>query len=73
MVLFLIFQDVFSWAALPMELIKSATASLSEAAGAALPDGWLKSLLVDGVIAGAGGVAGFPAADRDPLLLHPGA
>ena len=59
MVLFLIFQAVFSWAALPMELIKSATASLSEAAGAALPDGWLKSLLVDGVIAGAGGVLVF--------------
>ena len=59
MVLFLVFQAVFSWAEAPMELIKSATASVSEAAGAALPDGWLKSLLVDGVIAGAGGVIVF--------------
>jgi ferrous iron transport protein B len=59
MVLFLVFQAVFSWAEVPMELIKGATASVSEAVGAVLPDGWLKSLLVDGVIAGAGGVLVF--------------
>ena len=58
-VLFLIFQAVFSWAALPMELIKGAFAALSEAVGALLPDGWIRSLLVDGVIAGAGGVVVF--------------
>jgi ferrous iron transport protein B len=59
LVLFLIFQAVFSWAEVPMTLIEDATAALSEAAGALLSDGWLKSLLVDGVIAGAGGVLVF--------------
>lgn len=59
LVLFLVFQAVFSWAAVPMELIKNATTGLSEGAGALLPDGWLKSLIVDGVIAGAGGVLVF--------------
>ena len=59
LVLFLIFQAVFAWAEAPMALIEAATASLSEAVGGALDDGWLRSLLVDGVIAGAGGVLVF--------------
>jgi len=59
LILFLVFQAVFAWAEVPMTLIKSATASLSEAVGAALPDTWIKSLLVDGIIAGAGGVLVF--------------
>jgi ferrous iron transport protein B len=59
LVLFLVFQAVFSWAALPMDLIKSATTGLSDAVGALLPEGWVRSLLVDGIIAGAGGVLIF--------------
>jgi len=59
LVLFLVFQAVFAWAEVPMGMIESATASLSEAIGGLLPDGWLKSLIVDGVIAGAGGVLVF--------------
>jgi len=59
LVLFLVFQAVFAWAEVPMGLIESATASLSEAIGGLLPDSWLKSLIVDGVIAGAGGVLVF--------------
>jgi ferrous iron transport protein B len=58
-ILFLVFQAVFAWAETPMELIKSATENLSAAVAAALPDTWLKSLLIDGVIAGAGGVLVF--------------
>ena len=58
-VLFLVFQAVFSWAAAPMDLIKSATEWLGGSVGAALPEGWLRSLLVNGVIAGAGGVLVF--------------
>ena len=57
--LFLIFQAVFSWAEVPMSLIEGATGALSEAAGSWLPEGWIRSLLVDGVIAGAGGVLVF--------------
>ena len=58
-VLFLIFQAVFAWAEAPMTLIEDTTAWLGETIGGLLPDGWVKSLLVDGVIAGAGGVLVF--------------
>lgn len=59
LILFLVFQAVFSWAEAPMSLIERATAGLSAAASASLPDMWFKSLIVDGVIAGAGGVVVF--------------
>ena len=58
-ILFLIFQAVFSWSVAPMDAIKAASAWLGSAVGNFLPDGWLKSLIVDGVIAGAGGVVVF--------------
>jgi ferrous iron transport protein B len=57
--LFLIFQAVFSWAAVPMDWIDAGVGALGEATGAALPDGLLRSLLVDGVIAGVGTVVIF--------------
>ncbi len=59
LVLFLIFQAVFSWSAVPMDAIKASAAWLGTAVGNLLGDGWLKSLVVDGVIAGAGGVLVF--------------
>ena len=58
-VLFLIFQAVFSWANLPMDLIKSAIAAVADWTLAHMNDGPLRSLLVDGVIAGVGGVLVF--------------
>ena len=58
-ILFLIFQAVFSWSVAPMDAIKAASAWLGLAVGNFLPDSWLKSLIVDGVIAGAGGVVVF--------------
>jgi ferrous iron transport protein B len=57
--LFLMFQAVFAWAEAPMGWIEAGTAWLGEQATALLPDGGLRSLLVDGVIAGAGGVIVF--------------
>ncbi len=57
--LFLIFQAVFSWASLPMDAIKSGMAALGDAVIASMDDGPLRSLLVDGVIAGVGGVLVF--------------
>jgi ferrous iron transport protein B len=59
LVLFLVFQAVFAWAEAPMNLIDAATARLGETAGAILPNSWLRSLIVDGIIAGAGGVLVF--------------
>ena len=58
-VLFLMFQAVFAWAEAPMGWIESATVWLGRAVGGALPDSGARSLLVDGVIAGAGGVLVF--------------
>ena len=58
-VMFLIFQAVYAWATPMMDLIEAGTGWLGETVGAALPEGPLSSLLVDGVIAGLGGVIIF--------------
>lgn len=57
--LFVIFQAMFSWAVAPMDGIKEATTLLSGLVVEYLPDNWLRSLLADGVIAGAGAVIVF--------------
>ena len=57
--LFLLFQAVFSWAEPPKDLIEGGVAWVGTQVSQALPDGWLRSLLVDGVIAGAGSVLAF--------------
>ncbi len=57
--LFLMFQAVFSWAQLPMDAIKAGMDGLGKGVEHLLPDGILRSLLVDGVIAGAGSVLVF--------------
>jgi ferrous iron transport protein B len=59
LLLFLIFQAVFSWATLPMDAIKTATAWVAETVLAQLPDTWWRSLITDGLIAGLGGVLVF--------------
>lgn len=57
--LFFVFQAVFSWAAWPMDLIDGGIGLLTETINRLLPDGALKSLIVDGVIAGVGSVIIF--------------
>ncbi len=59
LILFLVFQAVYAWAQAPMEAIESATAWVGGHLSAALPAGWIRSLAVDGVIAGVGGVLVF--------------
>ncbi|HSB25013.1 MAG TPA: FeoB small GTPase domain-containing protein, partial [Burkholderiaceae bacterium] len=51
--LFLIFQAVFSWANVPMDAIKAGMAALGDWVTTSMAEGPLRSLLVDGVIAGA--------------------
>ncbi len=58
-ILFLMFQAVFSWANVPMDAIRGVMAALGEAISTHMADGPLRSLLVDGVIAGAGSVIVF--------------
>ncbi|MES2241371.1 MAG: ferrous iron transport protein B [Pseudomonadota bacterium] len=58
-VLFLIFQAVFAWANLPMDLIKDGVAWTGAQIQAHMAPGLLQSLLVDGIVAGVGGVLVF--------------
>lgn len=58
-VLFLIFQAVFSWSSYPMDLIDQSITYLSQTAASVIPEGKLNSLIVDGVIAGLGGILIF--------------
>ena len=57
--LFLMFQAVFSWAETPMGWIEGLTASVGEWVNTHMAEGVLRSLLTDGIIAGAGGVVVF--------------
>jgi ferrous iron transport protein B len=58
-VLFLMFQAVFSWAVAPMAAISAGVAALGQWLGEALPEGPLHSLLLDGIVAGVGSVLVF--------------
>ncbi|GAA5077164.1 ferrous iron transporter B [Roseibacterium beibuensis] len=58
-VLLAMFQAVFAGAAPLMDLISGGVAAVSRGVEAALPEGLLRSLLIDGVIAGVGGVVIF--------------
>ncbi|MFN2453643.1 MAG: ferrous iron transport protein B [Pyrinomonadaceae bacterium] len=58
-VMLLVFQTIFSWAALPMDLIDGGFGWLGETVRHVLPPGLLTNLMVDGVIAGVGGVLVF--------------
>jgi len=58
-VLFLMFQAVFSWAEWPMNAIEASVAKVGELIGATLSEGPLRSLLIDGFVAGVGSVLVF--------------
>ncbi len=58
-VLFLVFQAVFAWAELPKGWIEGGMAWLAQTVNGVLPESLLRSLLVDGLIAGVGGVLVF--------------
>ena len=58
-ILLLIFQAIFDWASVPMDFIDTSFASLGNWVRQTLPAGVFTDLLVDGVIAGIGGVLIF--------------
>ncbi|MEC8862586.1 MAG: ferrous iron transport protein B [Planctomycetota bacterium] len=55
----LMFQSIFAWADPLMGLIESFTGWIGEQVAGVLPEGLFQSLIVDGVIAGVGGVLVF--------------
>lgn len=57
--LLFIFQAVFSWSTLPMEWIERIFSEIGGAVKYALGEGWVSSLLADGILAGLGGVLVF--------------
>jgi len=59
LILFVMFQTTFSLGQYPMDWIDAAVEWLGEWVGSALPDGALRSMLVDGVIGGVGAVIVF--------------
>lgn len=59
LLLFVIFQAVFSWSEWPMGIIEAATTAVGEWLGGLLPDGIFRSFVVDGLVAGLGGVLVF--------------
>ncbi len=58
--MFVMFQSIYEWAALPMDLIEGGLGALGEAVGVWLePLPMLQSLIVDGIIGGVGSVVVF--------------
>ncbi len=58
-ILFLVFQAIFSWAEYPMNLIDHSFSDLSRFLKDILPAGMLSNLIVDGIIPGIGGILIF--------------
>lgn len=58
-VLVLIFQSVFAWATVPMDLIDSLFANISTSLHNILPEGSLTDLLADGIVPGISGIVIF--------------
>ncbi len=58
-VLLFVFQAIFSWATVPMDLLDGAFGSLADFAKSVLPEGIIADLVADGIIAGVGGILIF--------------
>jgi len=58
-ILTFIFQAIFSWAALPMDLLDGGIATIGNWVSARLPDGLFRDLLVEGIVGGAGAILVF--------------
>ncbi len=57
--LFVMFQAVFTWSTPAMDLIEAGFGALNQLVVRVLPDGLIRSLITDGLIAGVGGVLVF--------------
>ena len=57
--LFVMFQGVFAWSQAPIGWIEDGVAALGNIVNGHMPDGLLRSLIVDGAIAGVGAVVTF--------------
>ena len=53
------FQSVFAWSEAPIGWIETAIAAVSDGVASALPEGFIRSLIIEGVLAGVGSVIVF--------------
>jgi ferrous iron transport protein B len=58
-ILLLVFQTIFSWASLPMDLLEKGFGAAADLVRTQMPPGILTDLLADGILAGVGGVVVF--------------
>lgn len=58
-IMFVMFQAVFAWSEAPIAWIEGLMEALAGLVSGTLPEGWLRSLIVDGVIGGVGAVVVF--------------
>ncbi len=58
-IMFFVFQAVFSWAVVPMELITAGVDGVGAWLGALMSEGLLRSLLIEGILGGVGSVLVF--------------
>ena len=58
-ILLVVFQAIFSWATLPMDLLEAGFGALGDFVRTSMPEGLLTDLIVDGIIAGVGGIMVF--------------
>ncbi len=58
-IMLLMFQSIYSWASFPMDLIDEFFGSAGSMVRGFMPEGWYTDLIVDGIIAGLGGILIF--------------
>ncbi len=58
-IMLMVFQAIFAWATIPMDLIEGLFTVVGNALRKLLPAGWVADLLTDGLLAGLGGILVF--------------
>ena len=58
-ILFFMFQAVYAWSGPAIDAIEGLFGTIASGVGNFLPDGWIKSLITDGIITGVGAVLVF--------------
>ena len=59
LLMLLVFQAIYTWATVPMDLIEQFFAVTSEGVKRVFPEGWFADLVTEGILAGLGGILVF--------------
>lgn len=59
LILFIVFQSIFTWSSYPMDLIEAGFIGLENSLSSLIPDGIFKELLIGGILPGLSGVLVF--------------